>query len=431
MTKQDFSTLKINSLPGPDDITRIKLKNGITFLFRPNLNSMTTSIGGYVQAGSIYDPRDKLGLADFTTSTLMRGTKNRSFQEIYDSLESIGASLGIGCGPHTAGFGGKALAEDLPTLLEMLADVLMNPVFPKKAIERVRSQLLTGLDLRAQDTNSMAMLEFEKLLYKDHPYQNPSDGYIETIQDIQVKDLASFHRKHFGPEDMTMVVVGPFEPDAVASLVEEYLGSWVNNGQGETMAVPDMAAPEKTIEEHHVIEEKSQTDLVMGTIGPSRRWEGYYSALLGNSVLGQFGMMGRIGESVRNEAGLAYYAYSALSASIGPGQWMVSAGVAPENRDKAIDLIKAELKKFVDEPVSEEELRDVQSNYIGKLPLSLESNAGVASTLLTMEQHQLGLDYLQNYEKMILEITPQSVLKAAREFLDPERLVISSAGPEL
>ena len=431
MTKQDFSTLKINSLPGPDDITRIKLKNGITFLFRPNMNSMTTSIGGYVQAGSIYDPQDKLGLADFTTSTLMRGTRTQSFQEIFDSLESIGASLGIGCGSHTAGFGGKALAEDLPTLLKMLADVLMNPIFPKQDVERVRSQLLTGLDLRAQDTNDMAMLDFENLLYKDHPYQNPSDGYIETIKAIRVKDLANFHQKHFGPKNMTLVVVGPFEPESVISLAEEYLGSWLNEDQADAMQVPDMPHPETSIQKHHVIDEKSQTDLVVGTIGPSRNWEGYYSALLGNSVLGQFGMMGRIGESVRKQAGLAYYAYSALSASIGPGQWMVSAGVAPENLDKALDLIKTELRKFVDQPISNEELRDVQSNYIGKLPLSLESNAGVASALLTMEQHQLGLDYLRNYEKMIREITPESILEAARAYLDPDRLVISSAGPKL
>jgi len=431
MTKQDFSTPKINSLPGPDDITRIKLKNGITFLFRPNMNSMTTSIGGYVQAGSIYDPQDKLGLADFTTSTLMRGTRTQSFQEIFDSLESIGASLGIGCGSHTAGFGGKALAEDLPTLLKMLADVLMNPIFPKQDVERVRSQLLTGLDLRAQDTNDMAMLDFENLLYKDHPYQNPSDGYIETIKAIRVRDLAAFHQKHFGPKDMTLVVVGPFEPESVISLAEEYLGSWLNEDQADAMQVPDMPHPETSIQKHHVIDEKSQTDLVVGTIGPSRNWEGYYSALLGNSVLGQFGMMGRIGESVRKQAGLAYYAYSALSASIGPGQWMVSAGVAPENLDKALDLIKTELRKFVDQPISNEELRDVQSNYIGKLPLSLESNAGVASALLTMEQHQLGLDYLRNYEKMIREITPESILEAARAYLDPDRLVISSAGPKL
>jgi zinc protease len=244
-----------------------------------------------------------------------------------------------------------------------------------------------------------------------------------------VKDMVNFHKKHFGPKDMTLVVVGPFEPESVISLAEEQLGSWVNEGQPQAMQVPDMSAPEKTVQKHIVIDEKSQTDLVVGTIGPSRSWEGYYSALLGNSVLGQFGMMGRIGESVRKQAGLAYYAYSSLSASIGPGQWMVSAGVAPENLDKTLDLIKTELKNFVDQPISDEELADVQSNYIGKLPLSLESNAGVASALLTMEQHQLGFDYLRNYEKMIREITPESILEAAREFLDPERLIISSAGP--
>ena len=99
----------------------------------------------------------------------MRGTESRTFQEIYDSLEAIGSSLGISSGAHTSGFGGKSLAEDLPMLLEILADVLMNPIFPAENIERVRSQLLTGLDLRAQNTGEMASLEFEKIIFKDHP----------------------------------------------------------------------------------------------------------------------------------------------------------------------------------------------------------------------------------------------------------------------
>jgi zinc protease len=142
-------------------------------------------------------------------------------------------------------------------------------------------------------------------------------------------------------------------------------------------------------------------------------------------------MMGRIGDSVRNRAGLAYYAYSSLSSSIGPGPWTVSAGVAPENTDKALELIEEEIRKLVTEPVSPEELSDVQSNYVGRLPRTLESNSGVASTLLIMERHQLGLDYLQNYEAMIREITRESILEAAREYLDPDRLAISTAGPAL
>ena len=92
-----------------------------------------------------------------------RGTTDHSFSEIYDKLESMGASLGVSPGPHTAGFGGKSLAEDLPNLLALLAEVLIHPVFPKADIERVRSQLLTGLDLRAQDTGEMASCPQEQI----------------------------------------------------------------------------------------------------------------------------------------------------------------------------------------------------------------------------------------------------------------------------
>jgi zinc protease len=140
-------------------------------------------------------------------------------------------------------------------------------------------------------------------------------------------------------------------------------------------------------------------------------------------------MMGRIGKSVRTKAGLAYYAYSSLSSSIGPGPWTVSAGVDPKNVDQALGLITEEIKRFGANPVSEEELSDVQSSYIGKLPLSLESNGGVANALLTIERHQLGLDYFQNYEKMVSGVTQESILEAARMYLDPDKLAISTAGP--
>ena len=101
----------------------------------------------------------------------------------------------------------------------------------------------------------------------------------------------------------------------------------------------------------------------------------------------------------------------------------------PANLDKALGLIIDEIRKFIKDPVKEEELSDVKSNYIGKLPLSLESNTGVAGALMTIERHQLGLDYFQHYQDMINEITVDQILQAARKYLDPERLAISTAGP--
>jgi zinc protease len=139
-------------------------------------------------------------------------------------------------------------------------------------------------------------------------------------------------------------------------------------------------------------------------------------------------MMGRIGDSVREKAGLAYYASTSLNAWIENGSWEVSAGVNPENVDKAIALITQELRRFTSEPVTMEELEDNQSNYIGRMPLSLESNSGVANSILNLERFSLGLDYLQHYPDLIRKITREDILLAARKYVDPDRLIIVSAG---
>jgi zinc protease len=187
----------------------------------------------------------------------------------------------------------------------------------------------------------------------------------------------------------------------------------------------------KTVSKHHRIAGKSQSDLIIGTNGPMRRDPEFMSASIGNSILGQFGMMGRIGDVVREKAGLAYHASTSLSASIEGGSWEVSAGVNPANLQRAIDLIISELKRFTQEAVTGEELQDSQANYIGRLPLSLESNAGVANALLNVERFQLGLDYYQRYPAMVRAVTPEDVLETARRYWNPDRLAIISSGPDL
>jgi zinc protease len=153
------------------------------------------------------------------------------------------------------------------------------------------------------------------------------------------------------------------------------------------------------------------------------------SASLGNNILGQFGMMGRIGDVVREKSGLAYYAYSSLSAGIGPGSWEVNAGVNPQNVKKALDLIVDELRRFIQEGVTVDELADSKANFIGRLPLSLESNGGVANALLNIERHSLGLDYYRHYEGLVNEVSQGDVLNTARKFIDPDKLAIAVAGP--
>jgi len=418
-----------HSFPNSGDITRVTLPNGITVLARSNFNSPSVIFNGFLSAGGLFDPDEKLGLADFTASAMMRGTTNHNFQQIYEAMESVGANLGISGGTHTTSFHGRSLVEDLEMQLQLIAEILRMPSFPPEQVERLRAQLLTGLAIRAQDTNEMASLAFDQLVYAGHPYSRPEDGYIETIQAITREDLISFHARHFGPKDMVIAFAGAIDPEEAVDKVAQVLGDWQNPDQPETPELPAVVPLQHPTTKKVTIVGKSQADIVVGAAGPSRRNPDYLAASLGNNILGQFGMMGRIGDVVRERSGLAYYAESSLGGGVGPGPWYVSAGANPANVDQIVELIRQEIIRFVSETVSEEELADSQANYIGRLPLTLESNAGVTAALINLQRYERDLDYFLHFPDLVRAVTRDEILETARRYLLPEGLGIAIAGP--
>ena len=430
VTSPPKQKLPLSSIPGADDITRVELTNGIVMLARENPNSQAVTLRGYLIAGSLFDPDDKLGLADFVASALMRGTAKREFQAIYDSLESVGASFGFSGGTHTAGFGGRSLAEDLPLLLDLLNEGLRHPVFPSPQVEKLRAQLLTGLALRAQDTRDMASLIFDELVYRQHPYARPEEGHPQTVGAITVDDLVNFHKQHYGPRGMVLAVVGGIEAEKAIDEVRATLEDWQNPQQSPLPDLPAWEPLPARVNKRHAIPGKSQSDLIIGTAGPPRKAPDYIAANLGNNILGHFGLMGRVGDVVREQAGLAYYAYSNLGGGSGPAPWAVAAGVNPANEEKAAELIFKELARFTDELVTEEELSDSQSNFIGSMPLSLETNGGVAEALLNVERYKLGLDYYRRFPDEIRSITREQIREAAARYLPNDKMAVAVAGPK-
>lgn len=418
-----------DALPSPDDITREVLPNGITILARSNFNSPSLTIRGYLISGSLFDPADKLGLSYLTASGLMTGTARNDFQSLYNEIESVGARMGFSAGTLSTSFSAHCLTEDLDLMLGLIADSLRTPVFPDREFNRQKIQMLTGLAIRAQDTASMAALLFDQAVYAGHPYENPDEGFIETVQSIERENVIEFYKRTFGPKGMTIAIVGAVEPERAVNAVKAALGDWQNPQQEPLPELPPLAPIAKTIRKSISIPGKSQADLVMGCQGPDRLSPDYFPLRIGNNILGEFGMMGRLGKSVREEAGLAYYAYSSLSASLGPGAWEMIAGVNPRNIEQTIQLITAQAQQFVAEPVSEEELSNSKSNFLGRMPLLLESNGGVAVSLLNMERFNLGLDYFLKYPQRIEAVTAEEILEASRKYLDPDRLAIAVAGP--
>ncbi|TLZ76398.1 MAG: hypothetical protein E6K11_11140 [Methanobacteriota archaeon] len=189
-----------------------------------------------------------------------------------------------------------------------------------------------------------------------------------------------------------------------------------------TRVRPDSDAPQ-------VPGHKSQVDIVIGAPGVPRRHEDYYALNLANLLFGRIGLYGRLGRNLRDEQGLAYYAFSNLDARTAGGIWTISAGVNPSNLGKAIESIRAEMDRLRTEPFSLEEVRDGKENQTGSLVVSLERNAEVAGELHRMEYYGLGMDFLERYADIVRELTEERVRNLARKYLLPSASSIAVAGP--
>ena len=176
--------------------------------------------------------------------------------------------------------------------------------------------------------------------------------------------------------------------------------------------------------------DKVQSDIVLGVPAVPRTHPDFDAIRVANSILGQFGMMGRLGEKVREEQGLAYYSYSACDTRRLAGSWNAIAGVNPANVDQAIESIRNEFARMADTPVDASELSDTQAYMTGIMPLALETNAGIAGNILTMEWEKLGLDYLERYSDVINGITVADVQRVAKQYLNADNYVQVVAGPE-
>jgi zinc protease len=310
--------------------------------------------------------------------------------------------------------------------------VILNPVFPADELEKVRQQALTGLREQESDTGSMASRAVREQLYPiGHPYRIPSSGDIASVEQIQRDELAAYHARSFGPGVTTIAVVGGVHDlDEVVERINRVLGDW-------SIAVPpalDVAfidPPAATRRKAYEVRGKSQADLAIAYPSLPRSVEPPYFAMsMANLVLGQLGLMGRLGANVRDKQGLAYYAYSSFGGGKANSAWTARAGVDPGNIQRALDSILTEVDRLRTELVTVDELADGKSYLIGSLPLGLESLSGVAALLMAIEQYGLGLDYLERYPDYIESITREGVLEAAQRWLDPNRLVIGIAGPE-
>jgi zinc protease len=416
--------------PNERRFERVKLANGIVILGQAQPDDPAVSVRLRIAAGGALDPAGKEGLGYLTGRTILRGSAGRTFAEINDITDGLGASLGVGPGRTSTDLSIKSLAEDLPQLLDLAAAALRSPDFPDEELEKIRQETLGAIKEQADSTGAVSDRAMRELLLpQGHPSRHSLIGEPETVNAITRDDLIGFHREHYGPAVLIISVVGGIESiDAFAALIQDRFGDWASPAV-KPADLPTVPEPSSASRDDRGIEGKSQSDIAIGFPTLKRSDPDYFPLELGNLILGRLGLMGRLGANVRDVQGLAYYVYSGVDAGRTFGMWSARAGVDPVNVERAIASIGEEVGKLRREPVTEQELSDAKSFLTGSVPLALERNDGIADLLLSIEHHDLGLDYLDRYPELINAVTADQILAAAQKHLDETRLAIAVAGP--
>lgn len=412
-----------------EEIVRRLLPGGAVLLVRENPTHPVVAVQGYVRGGSLLDPVGKEGLCALTAQMLLRGTRRHTFRELHEGLEGVGAGIEFSAGPHAISFSGKALAQDLELLLDRLVEMLREPSFDETEWQRKKGEALTQLRHLADDPDYVADRALREALFPEgHPYRRRPEGTPESVAAIERNDLEAFHQRYISPKNLVIAVCGAVR----ASEVEQILGQRLAGWEGtllEEAAVPRIERPAEVREVRQFVPGKSQAALVWGVPGLARCDPDYHAALLANTILGELGMMGRLGETVRDAQGLAYVVRSVLEAGVGAGPWLVYAGVAPENVDRAREAILQVIEDLLAEGPGETELADARAYLNGQLALRLETNDGVAVTLLRMERYGLGLDYLERFPSLLEQITPEQVRETAARYLSTKGYVVAVVLP--
>jgi zinc protease len=409
--------------------SRTVLDNGTVLLTKATPTTPAVTISLAMGAGSAADPPGSPGTTWLLSRVIDRGTATRTAADIAEELDSRGITLSIGVTRHLFSLVCTCLADDFEPVLALLGEILMSPSLPDEELATRKGEVITSI---RQDEDNPAVRASEALmglLYPgEHPYGRRTKGSIDIVERLTRDDLVRQHAGRFAPRELTAVVVGDVDAGRATEVAARVLGGW------RKPSAPPLHLPAVTpaVARHRLVipmMNKSQADIAYGFTSITRRDPAYYAFWLMNNAFGQYAIGGRLGDSIRERQGMAYYVSSALDANVVEGPLVVRAGVSPANVDRAVASIDEEVVRLVRDGLTPQELDESRRYLIGSIPRALETNAAIANFLQVEEFFGLGLDYDARLPDLLNAVSLDDANAAARRVLDPERATVVIAGP--
>ena len=406
-------------------IEPVRLENGIVVYLLEDHELPLFNLFALIRTGSIYEPDDKLGLAELT-GVVMRtgGTRSMSGDKINEQLEFIAGSLETSIGRDVGTASLSVLKKDIDLGLRIFADVLMHPIFAQDKFDLAKKKKEEVIRRRNDNPQDIAFREFRRLVFHNNPR-----GRIETLKTIariKREDLVNFHRKYFHPSNIIIGISGDFEREEIITKIEELFKEW----SAEEITFPNVVPPEEIRRKsvNYVYKDLPQSTIAMGHLAVSKAHPDFFPFTVLNFILGGGGFNSRLISEIRSNRGLAYSVGSFYRAEVDYGIFGTYCFTKSDSTAECINLILEMIGKVQKEGISQKELEWAKSSVINNFIFEFTSSAQIVSKEIAIAYDKLPKEFLETYRERIAAVTLDDVNRVAEKYLYPDDMILMVVG---
>ena len=410
-------------LPTPVEAT---LKNGLQIAVVPDVRLPLVSYRLALRTGDAHDPAGLPGLTDLQTGLLTEGTATHSSREIADLVAKMGATLSAGANSDYTTVAASSLTVFHDRMLDLLADVALDPSFPENEVKLIRENTKESLRQQRAQPSFLATEMVSRIIFGEHPYSKIAPT-IDSLEATTREKLVEFHRSQFVPNNAVLVVAGDVDPDTLIRRVGNLFADWE---PGAVQADKFPEPPRRSSRSAYLVDRpgSAQSNIVIANgAGITRTSPDYFPMLLMHTVLGA-NASSRLFMNLREDKGYTYGAYSSLDARRSAGSFRASAEVRTPVTGESLKEFFYELDRIRSEPVAEKELEDAKSYLTGIFPIRLETQEGLIEQIVQIKMLGLPDDYLRTYRHRIQEVKIDELQRVANEYIRPEQAAIVIVG---
>jgi len=409
---------------------RSVLESGLQVLVLEDRSLPRVAMGLLIPRGAASLPPEQAGLTSYTTELMNRGAGERDALAFAQAVDALGGSVSAGSGWDTSVVSASGLSRDFDALSALAADVALRPRFEPGEAARLRSQRLAALERAKDDPGTLAHRHLARVLFEGHAYGTPQDGTPESVAGFDAAAARRAHAKLFVPEGAIFYATGDVDAQRVVERVQELFGTWIGAGVAPAAGA---TPPAPRAEGRRVVivnrPELGQATILVGDHGISRTAPDRLQVQLLNLVVGGGGFSSRIMSRVREDEGLAYYAYSGFAMRRDGGMFIAATGTRVPEAGRAVGMLLDELERARTDPPSAAEIAHARSLAVGRFSLGLETSDAILSALVDLDVYGLPRDSLDTYRSRMRALTDEVVRAAALDHIHPERAAIVVVGP--